>query len=181
MAHSITIKLNKAANEFQAGESVGFSVRGGVQYYDHKTKAKEWTNYSAVIFAKAEGQINFYRSALTEGAIVEIGGKSQKVDVYEGGQNGPSYTIELQDAWLGMINNPNQQAPAQGGFAPQQQAPQQGGFAPQQQQSPQLGYFMSNGQPCPPHVVQALQMAQVQMWQQGQMAPQQCMNIQGWV
>ena len=82
MAHSITIKLNKAANEFQAGESVGFSVRGGVQYYDHKTKQKEWTNYSAVIFAKAQGQIDFYRSALTEGAVIEIGGKSQKVDVY---------------------------------------------------------------------------------------------------
>jgi hypothetical protein len=130
MAHSITIKLNKAANEFQAGESVGFSVRGGVQYYDHKTKQKEWTNYSAVIFAKAQGQIDFYRSALTDGAIVEIGGKSQKVDVYAGGQNGPSYTIELQDAWLGMINNPNPQA-AQAPQQFQQQAPQ--GFQPQQQ------------------------------------------------
>jgi len=84
MAHSITIKLNKAANEFQAGESVGFSVRGGVQYYDHKTKQKEWTNYSAVIFAKAQGQIDFYRSALVDGAVIEIGGKSQKVDVYQG-------------------------------------------------------------------------------------------------
>ncbi len=184
MAHSITIKLNKAANEFQAGESVGFSVRGGVQYYDHKTKQKEWTNYSAVIFAKAQGQIDFYRSALTDGAIVEIGGKSQKVDVYAGGQNGPSYTIELQDAWLGMINNPNQQAaqPAQGGFAPQaapQQSPQQqAGFAPQ----PQQGFFMSNGSPCPPQVVQALQQAGVQMWPVGQQAPPICWTgqIQGW-
>jgi hypothetical protein len=184
MAHTIVIKLNKAANEFQAGESIGFNVRGGVQYYDRKTKQKEWTNYSGVVFAKAAGQIDFYRSALIEGAKIELSGKSQKIDVYEGGQNGPSYTIEFQDAWLGDITSPNQgQAPAQqqSGFAPQQQAPQQGGFAPQQQQAPQPGYFMSNGQPCPPHVVQALQMAQVQMWHQGQMAPQQCMNIQGWV
>lgn len=128
MAHSITIKLNKAANEFQAGESVGFSVRGGVQYYDHKTKQKEWTNYSAVIFAKAPGQIDFYRSALTEGAVIEIGGKSQKVDVYQG-QNGATYTIELQDAWLGMVHNSNQ--------APMQQQPQQFQQAPQQQPAQQ--------------------------------------------
>ena len=133
MAHSITIKLNKAANEFQAGESVGFSVRGGVQYYDHKTKQKEWTNYSAVIFAKAQGQIDFYRSALTEGAVIEIGGKSQKVDVYQG-QNGATYTIELQDAWLGMVHNSNQ-APMQQQPQQFQQAPQQA-FAPQQPQAP---------------------------------------------
>ena len=136
MAHSITIKLNKAANEFQAGESVGFSVRGGVQYYDHKTKQKEWTNYSAVIFAKAQGWIDFYRSALTEGAVIEIGGKSQKVDVYQG-QNGATYTIELQNAWLGMVHNSNQapmQQPQQFQQAPQQQPmQQQGGFQPQQQ------------------------------------------------
>jgi len=139
MAHSITIKLNKAANEFQAGESVGFSVRGGVQYYDHKTKQKEWTNYSAVIFAKAQGQIDFYRSALTEGAVIEIGGKSQKVDVYQG-QNGATYTIELQDAWLGMVHNSNQapMQPQQNGQQANnwQQAPQQGGFQPQQPQQP---------------------------------------------
>lgn len=148
MAHSITIKLNKAANEFQAGESVGFSVRGGVQYYDHKTKQKEWTNYSAVIFAKAPGQIDFYRSALIEGAVIEVGGKSQKVDVYQG-QNGATYTIELQDAWLGMVHNSNQatmQQPQQTQFqqAPQQAPQQPPGFnqqaynnQQQQQQAPQ--------------------------------------------
>lgn len=149
MAHSVVLKLNKPANEFPAGDGIGFSVRGGVQYFDHKTKQKEWTNYSAVIFAKAQGQIDFYRSALVEGAIVEVGGKTQKVDVYEGGANGPSYTIELLDAWLGSINNPAQQAqpqqfeqqPAQGGYAQQPQQPmqqpnqgyaQQSGGAPQQ-------------------------------------------------
>lgn len=148
MAHSVVLKLNKPANEFPAGDGIGFSVRGGVQYFDHKTKQKEWANYSAVIFAKAQGQIDFYRSALVEGAIVEVGGKTQKVDVYEGGANGPSYTIELLDAWLGSINNPNQQQ-AQG-FAPQGQQPQQGYSQPAQQpqqpmQQPNQGYVQQSG------------------------------------
>lgn len=152
MAHTIVIKLNKAANEFQAGESIGFNVRGGVQYYDRKTKQKEWTNYSGVVFAKAAGQIDFYRSALVEGSVIELSGKSQKIDVYAGA-SGPSYTIELQDAWIGNIQSanqgqPQQQAPQQqGGFAPQQQqrpVQQQQGFAPQQQQ--QQGGFAPQGQ-----------------------------------
>jgi len=80
-----------------------------------------------------------------------------------------------------LVHSFNQAAPmsqpAQGGFAPQApQAPQQGGFAPQ----PQMGYFMSNGSPCPPQVVQGLQMANIQMWQQGTPAPQQCWNVQGY-
>jgi single-strand DNA-binding protein len=159
MAHTIVIKLNKAANEFQAGESIGFNVRGGVQYYDRKTKQKEWTNYTGVVFAKAPGQIDFYRSALIEGAKVELSGKTQKIDVYEGGQNGTSYTIEFQDAWLGDISSPTQLA-AQQQYAPQQQTyqqpqqqpmqnqqPQQG-FAPQQPQHPQnAAYSQPQGQP----------------------------------
>ncbi|AFM76307.1 hypothetical protein F858_gp28 [Escherichia phage mEp234] len=48
MAHSITVRLNKPAREFQAGENIGFNIRAGVQYYDRQTKKKEWTNYSAV-------------------------------------------------------------------------------------------------------------------------------------
>jgi single-strand DNA-binding protein len=164
MAHTIVIKLNKAANEFQAGESIGFNVRGGVQYYDRKTKQKEWTNYSAVIFAKAPAQIDFYRSALVEGAKVELSGKTQKIDVYDGGQNGPNYTIEFQDAWLGDISTPMQQQPQQHApqqqYAPQQQAPQQQQYAPQQQapqQHPQnAAYIQPQGQP-----------------QQGGFAPQQ--------
>ncbi|EPD8504568.1 hypothetical protein ACSEAN_005608, partial [Escherichia coli] len=52
MAHSITVRLNKPAREFQTGENIGFNIRAGVQYYDRQTKKKEWTNYSAVVFAK---------------------------------------------------------------------------------------------------------------------------------
>lgn len=38
MAHSITVRLNKPAREFQAGENIGFNIRAGVQYYDRQTK-----------------------------------------------------------------------------------------------------------------------------------------------
>ena len=109
MSHSITIKLNKPANEFPAGESIGFNIRGGVQYYDRKTKQKEWTNYSAVIFAKAERQIDYYRQVLIEGAVVELGCKQLKIDVYDG-QNGQVLSLEMIDAWVGSVN---QSAPRQ--------------------------------------------------------------------
>ncbi len=105
MSHGITIKLNRPANEFQAGESVGFGIGGGVRYYDRETKQKEWTNYKAVVFAKAQGQVDFYRSALIEGAIVEIGAKQQKISEYNA-----NYSIEFIDAWIGSIN---QSAPRQ--------------------------------------------------------------------
>ncbi len=72
MAHSITVRLNKPAREFQAGENIGFNIRAGVQYYDRQTKKKEWTNYSAVVFAKPGAQADYYRSVLVEGGIVEI-------------------------------------------------------------------------------------------------------------
>ena len=109
MSHSITIKLNKPANEFVAGESIGFNIRGGVQYYDRKTKQKEWTNYSAVIFAKAERQIDYYRQVLIENAVVELGCKQLKIDVYDG-QNGQVLSLEMIDAWVGSVN---QSAPRQ--------------------------------------------------------------------
>jgi len=146
MAHTIVGKLNKAATQFQAGESVGFGVRVGVKYYDRDTKQNEFTNYEAVIFAKAPAQIQFYQSALVEGAIIEISGDQQKIKTFDG-QNGQSISIELLNAKLGYIHSPNQQASQQQGgfqqqapqqgFAPQQQAPQQGGYAPQQGFAPQ--------------------------------------------
>lgn len=43
MATTVTFKLNKDATQFNAGDSIGFGVRGGVQYYDRETKQKEWT------------------------------------------------------------------------------------------------------------------------------------------
>lgn len=112
MAHSITVRLNKPAREFNAGESIGFNIRAGVQYYDRQTKKKEWTNYSAAVFAKPGPQADYYRSVLVEGGIVEITGESIKVDVYQG-QNGQSITLELLNARIGFASSGNANAGAQ--------------------------------------------------------------------
>ncbi|EAA8633016.1 hypothetical protein AHS86_16020 [Salmonella enterica subsp. enterica] len=112
MAHSVTVRLNKPAREFQAGENIGFNIRAGVQYYDRQTKKKEWTNYSAAVFAKPGPQADYYRSVLVEGGIVEITGENIKVDVYQG-QNGQSITLELLNAKIGFVasgNGPQQQS-----------------------------------------------------------------------
>jgi len=150
MAHTITGKLNKPANQFQAGESLGFNVRLGVKYYDRKTNQDEWTNYSAVIFSKNPNQIAYLQQVLVEGAVVSVSGDSIKIDQYEG-QNGLSLTLELQNARLEYAYNPQGQAHAQ---TPQQayQQPQQ--QAPQYQQPPQ-GYApqqpaYNQQQPVPP-------------------------------
>ena len=143
MATTITGKLNKAASQFQAGESVGFGVRLGQQYYDRETQQKEWTNYEAAIFAKNPQQIQFYQQALVEGAVIEVTGESIKVKQFNG-QNGLQITLELQNAKLGYVHTAGQQqgfnqqqAPQQqGNYSQQQQGygnQQQGGFAPQQQ------------------------------------------------
>jgi len=158
MATTITGKLNKPANEFQAGESTGFGIRIGVKYYDRQTKENQWTNYSAVIFAKAPAQIDFYRQALVENSIVEVTCEQLKVDSFDG-NNGPVLTIDMLNAKLGFVHTtgapaqqaaPSQQSQAQQGF---QQAPQQqGGF----QQQPQQGGFQqqgtNNGQQPPPEL-----------------------------
>jgi len=161
MAHTIVGKLNSSATQFQAGDSTGFGVRLGVQYYDRESKQKEWTNYEAVIFANQAAQIQFYQSALVEGSVIELSGESLKVKTFDG-QNGQRITLEVIGAKLGYVhtgqaqqqNNQNQgyapqnqnNAPQQGGgyqqpqntgYAPQQNAPQnnqgqQGGFNPNQ-------------------------------------------------
>ena len=125
MSTTVTGKINKAANEFNAGESIGFGLRLGVQYYDRKTQQKEWTNYSCVVFAKASGQVDFYRQALQIGSIVEITATHEKIDVYEG-SNGPSYTIELINAQVGNVfSTGDQPARSQAQQPAKQQAPQQ--------------------------------------------------------
>ena len=149
MAHTITGKLNKPANQFQAGESLGFNVRLGVKYYDRKTNQDEWTNYSAVIFSKNPNQIAYLQQVLVEGAVVSVSGESIKIDQYEG-QNGLSLTLELQNARLEYAYNPQgqaQQAPQQGYQQPQQPAQYQQppqGYAPQQQPA------YNQQQPVPP-------------------------------
>jgi len=130
MSITITGKLNEAANEFQAGESIGFGMRLGEKYYDRDTQQNEWTNYKFVVFAKNPNQINFYRDALQKGAVVEVTGKRQKIDKYEG-QNGLSLSIEIIDASLGFISTDGAEAGTQQQAPQQQQAP-----APQRQSAP---------------------------------------------
>ena len=120
MSTTITGKLNKPANQFQAGESsTGFSIRLGVKYRDPKTKQDDWTNYQAVIFAKSPNQISFYQSVLVEGAVVEVTCEQLKIDSFDG-NNGPMLSIDMLNARLGYVHAPNQQ-PAQ----PQPQQQQQ--------------------------------------------------------
>ena len=121
--HSITGKLNKAARQFQAGESTGFGIRLGVKYRDRQTGQDEWTNYSAAIFAKSPNQIQFYQNVLVEGAIITVAAEKLKVDAYDG-QNGQVLTIDLINAQLTFAHSPNA-APAQ------PQAPQSYNQAPQ--------------------------------------------------
>ncbi len=118
MSVSITGKLNKAPNEFAAGESTGFGLRLGQQYYDRETQQKEWTNYECVIFARQQGQIDFYRQALVEGAIVAVSGKEQKIRSFDG-NNGTVLSIEIMSATIDNVFAPMGNTPA-----PQQAAPQ---------------------------------------------------------
>lgn len=130
MATTITGKLNRNATQFQAGESTGFGVGLGVQYYDRETKQKEFTNYECVIFANQAAQIQFYQSALVEGSVVELSGEAIKIKTFDG-QNGQKITLELIGAKLGYVHT-GQQPQQNQGFAPQQQAPNQQ-YQPQQQ------------------------------------------------
>lgn len=83
MAHSITVRLNKPAREFQAGKISDSTSVLAFSITIARQKKKEWTNYSAVVFA-AGAQADYYRSVLVEGGIVEITGENIRVDVYQG-------------------------------------------------------------------------------------------------
>ncbi len=128
MTTTITGKLNKPANKFQAGESTGFGVRLGVQVYNPKTKEKQWTNYSAVFFAKNTKLIQYMNDVLIEDAVIEVTATGELIAEYEG-----KYSIELLDAKLGYAYTGQKQAPQ---YTQQQQA-QGSGFVQQQQQAPQ--------------------------------------------
>tara|TARA_R110000868_G_scaffold242303_1_gene497826 strand:+ start:1377 stop:1766 length:390 start_codon:yes stop_codon:yes gene_type:complete len=104
MSVSITGKLNRAANIFQAGESTGFGVRLGVKFYNRETKAQEYTNYEAVIFARAGNQAEFYTAMLDEGSVVEISGSGCQIKTFQG-KNGPINSIAILDAKLGYVGS----------------------------------------------------------------------------
>ncbi len=143
MAFSKAFRITKEPRTFQAGESTGFQLSLGSQYYDRQTKQKEWSNYKAVVFAKGN-QLGFYQQALVVGTIIELSAEDLKIDKYN-----PEYlTIELIDARVGGIftqQQGQQQAPQQQQIPPQaqRQVPQQQGSwgqPQQQQQQPQQQY-----------------------------------------
>ena len=153
MATTVTFKLNKDATQFQAGESIGFGIRGGVKFYDRQTKQDAYTNFDAVIFAKQQRQIEFYQSALVAGSIVEVTGQKLAIKQFQG-NNGLSLSIELLDASIGFIGTAGApqaqgQQQQQGYQQPQQPRQQQNSYAQasggmqrqqQQMQQPQGGY-----------------------------------------
>lgn len=167
MSHSVTGRLSKAANVFQAGESTGFAIQLGVKYFDHESKTEKYTNYDAVLFVqnKSQGQLDYYRNSLVEGAIVEVCGTKQAIKQFQGA-NGLRLSIEILEAKLGFVgmgapsnkqqannqpqNNQQQynQAPAhnqqQYNQAPAQNQQQQFNHPPQHNQ--QQNYNQQNSQ-----------------------------------
>ena len=129
MSTTITGKLNDAANQFQAGDSTGFGVRIGVKARNPKTKEDEWCNYSAAIFAKSPGQIQFYQDALVEGSVIELSCDNLLIESYDGA-NGTSLSVNMINARLGYVHTGGQSS------APKQQPSQQS----QPQQAPSKDY-----------------------------------------
>jgi len=129
MGTTVTFKLNKDATQFQANESVGFGIRGGVKYYDRATKQDAYTNFDAVIFAKQQRQIEFYQSALVAGSIVEVTGQKLAIKQFQG-NNGQGNQPQQQ----GYQQQPQQHqqqngyAKASGGMQRPQQQPQAPAF-----------------------------------------------------
>ena len=150
MSITITGKLNNPANQFQAGDSTGFGIRLGVQYYDRETSSKEWTNYSCVIFAKNDNQIQFLQDALVKGAVVEVTAKQAKIEEYNG-----NHSIALIDSSIGYI-----------GTVSQSEAPQ----APQAAPSAK-GYFFQDGTAMNPEQAQYYISRGVQPWPKGTPPP----------
>jgi len=111
MSISITGKLNRPANQFQAGESKGFGVRLGVRFYNRELKANEYTNYEAVIFGKEGAQADFYADSLVEGSVIEVSGTGCQIKTFEGA-NGPMHSISILDAKLGYVSSAGQGSPA---------------------------------------------------------------------
>jgi single-strand DNA-binding protein len=128
MAHTIPFRLQKAAHEFQAGDSTGFGIRCGIKARDPSTKQDVWTNYECALFAKTEAAISFYRANLIEGALAVVSGENLIIKTFDG-QQGQQITLALTNARLeavttGRAPDAAQQAYQQGAQQPAQQ-PQQ--------------------------------------------------------
>jgi len=72
MSHTVTSKLNRAANIHKSDKGTVFFITLGEKNYDSLNKCDAWTNYEAAIFAKQDGQIAHYKKVLVAGAIVSV-------------------------------------------------------------------------------------------------------------
>ncbi len=159
MAHTVSGELRKAPfikpGCGQDGQSTMFAVELSEMMKDYQTGEKVYTNYKAVIFAKTQGQVDYYNSALVEGNFIVVTSEKLKIDVSQCGQ----YTkLNMENArlenagYVAANQSQGQSNQTQGGYAPQQQnapqqqanqyQPQQGGHnqQPQQrEQAPQQG------------------------------------------
>ena len=127
----------------QDGQSTMFIIELSEMVKDRQTGEKNYTNYSAAIFAKSPAQIDYYNTSLVEGNFIVVNCEKLKVDVSE--SNGKQYIkLQMEGARLEgakyIENNQQntgfqQQAPVNQ-FNGQQPAPQQGysNQSPQQQQ-----------------------------------------------
>ncbi len=79
--HTVPFKLNENAQEFHAGEYIGFGIRTGIKYQD-RNKQEQWTNYKAAIFSKSPAQIDFYRANLVKGSLVVVTAEKQEVELF---------------------------------------------------------------------------------------------------
>lgn len=126
----------------QDGQSTMFIIELSEVIKD-KSGGKEYTNYSAAIFAKAGAQADYYNNTLVEGNFVVVTGEKLKVDVSD--HNGKQYIkLQIESARLEGSGYIQQQAPQQqGGY--QQQAPAQ-----QQVPTQQQGYQQQYPNQAPP-------------------------------
>ena len=144
----------------QDGQSTMFIIELSEMVKDRQTGEKNYTNYSAAIFAKSPAQIDYYNTSLVEGNYVVVNCEKLKVDVNISKKDGRQHiTLQMEGARLegakyiesnqqqqqGYQQPQQQQAPQQQGYSNQTPAQQQQPYqAPQQQQTPQQGGFMPN-------------------------------------
>lgn len=116
MTHVVSGKLFKPAFIKNLGESTMFAIKLSEVTKDRQTGEKAYTNYEAVLFAKTQGQIDFYTQATAEGSFVVVSCEKLQIKVSECGQ----YTkLSMENARLENANY-TQSQPAQ--HAPQNQA-----------------------------------------------------------
>ena len=146
----------------QDGQSTMFIIELSEMIKDRQTGEKQYTNYSAAIFAKSPAQIDYYNTSLVEGNFVVVNCEKLKVDVNE--SNGKQYIkLQMEGARLegAKYIESNQQGapqqPAQGGYQSQQnptyqpqqqgqnQQPNQQGWGGEQQAPQAQGGYNSGG------------------------------------